>query len=277
MPHNGNGWRPTRVTRFIQPIGTSTGPALVDTDAGEGYLKALGNPEGPHALACEFVGSMLADWLGLSTLDFALVDVTEDDEIPFSKSGRALPGPAFISRSEKFGNPWGGDAKYLTLVINPQEISGLIVMDTWTLNYDRYSPDGERRNYENVFLIQCSTSAEVKLVAMDFTHAFRHGGDLNRRLDNIDRRRDEKVYGRFPEFISFLNREQVRHYSLRLGQFRREIADEFIRMVPPEWEVDRDGRSAWARQITDRAGFLAENIESILWPQQVLGFEGGTE
>jgi len=134
VPLHGNGWRPTQVTRFVQGIGTSTGPARVDTDLGEGYFKGLGNPEGPHALACEFVGSMLADWLGLTTLDYALVQVTEDDEIPFLKGGRVLPGLAFISRAEPGGFNWGGNAKELKSIINPQEISGLVVMDTWTLN-----------------------------------------------------------------------------------------------------------------------------------------------
>jgi HipA-like protein len=276
VPLHGNGWRPTRVTRFVQGIGTSTGPAIVDTDLGEGYLKGLGNPEGPHSLACEFVGSMLADWLGLTTLDYALVEVIEDDEIPFLKGGKVLPGPAFISRDEKTGYPWGGSVKELKSIVNPQEISGLVVMDTWTLNYDRYSPDGKRANRENVFLIQCATRRpQVRLVAMDFTHAFRQGGEINRKVGFIERRRDEKVYGRFPEFDQFLDRKQVRHYSERLGKFSRAEAEEIISKVPAGWEVSPVGSSAWATLITDRAHFVADNIESILWPQ--LELEGGTE
>lgn len=243
---------------------------------GPGYLKALGNPEGPHALACEFVGNMLADWLNLTTLDYALVEVTGDDEIPFLKGGMALPGPAFISRAEPGGFPWGGKVKELRSIINPQEISGLVVTDTWTLNYDRYAPDGRRINRDNVFLIQCPrASRQVRLVAMDFTHAFRQGGELNRKLAFVERRRDEKVYGLFPEFRHFLDREQVRQFSGRLSQFSRAEADEIIRMVPPSWDVDQDGRTSWATLIADRAHFVADNIESILWPQ--LELEGGIE
>ena len=276
MPLYGNGWRPTRVTRFDQGIGTSTGPARVDTDSGAGYLKGLGNPEGPHALACELVGSMLADWRGLTTLDFALVEVTEDDDIPFLKGGKVLPGPAFISRDEKSGYPWSGTVRELKSVVNPEEISGLVVLDTWTLNYDRYAPDRQRVHRDNVFLIQCATRrVRVKLVAMDFTHAFRLGGEINRKLAFIERRRDVRVYGRFPEFNRFLNREHVRRFSTRLGQFSRAEAEEIIARVPVAWEVTRDGRSAWATLITDRAHFVADTIESILWPQ--LELEGGTE
>jgi hypothetical protein len=130
VPLHGNGWKPTRITRFIKGFATATGVARVDTDLGEGYLKALGNPEGPHALACELVGSMLADWLGLSTLDFSLIEVTEVDEIPFPRGGRATPGPAFISRAERGGFPWGGTENELRSISNLHDVSSLVVMDT---------------------------------------------------------------------------------------------------------------------------------------------------
>ena len=48
---------------------SSARTAVVQTDAGTGYLKALGNPEGPNTLACELVGSSLLEWFGLSTLE----------------------------------------------------------------------------------------------------------------------------------------------------------------------------------------------------------------
>ncbi|MGD0830951.1 MAG: HipA family kinase [Terracidiphilus sp.] len=245
----------------------------MDTDLGEGYIKALGNPEGPHALACEFVGSILADWLGLTTLDFSLVEVSGDDEIPFLKGGKALPGPAFISRLEPSGFPWGGTAKQLRSVINPHEISGLVVIDTWTLNYDRHAPDGRRVNRDNVLLIQCGK--KERLLAMDFTHAFRHEGKIDKRLSFSEKIRDAKVYGLFPEFIKFLDREHVRQFAARLAQFRGAVAEETINLVPRAWDVNQEGRSAWAKLITERAHFVSETLELALWPQ--LELEGGTE
>jgi hypothetical protein len=248
----------------------------VDTDLGEGYLKALGNPEGPHALACELVGSMLADWMGLTTFDFSLLEVTGDDDIPFHKGGKATPGPAFISREEKRGFPWGGTVKELRSIINRLEISGLVVLDTWLLNCDRYAPDGRRVNRDNVFLIQHARKGPgVLLIAMDFTHAFTCGREINRRLGFIERVRDKKVYGLFPEFKEFLDREEVKRLSAKLGQFSRTTAEEFIETVPAEWEVDRQSCSTWGTMITERAHFIAENIEHILWPQ--LELNGGTE
>jgi hypothetical protein len=152
VPLNGNGWSPRNVIRFTQSFGTAAGTARIDTDAGEGYIKALGNAEGPHILACELVGSLLADWLGLSTLDFSLIDVTADDEIPFHGGGIANPGPAFISRAEQ-GITWGGTSNELKTVHNQLDISGLVILDTWVRNCDRYAPEGARVNRDNVFFV----------------------------------------------------------------------------------------------------------------------------
>ncbi len=41
-----SNWQPTEVRRFVRSVPSSTGVAVVITDAGEGYLKAIGNPEG---------------------------------------------------------------------------------------------------------------------------------------------------------------------------------------------------------------------------------------
>jgi hypothetical protein len=248
----------------------------VETDLGEGFIKALGNPEGPHALACELVGSMLAEWLGLSTLDFSLIELTAYDEIPFLRGGKAWPGQAFISRFEKTGAPWGGTSKELRPLTNRHEISGLVVLDTWILNCDRYAPDRRRVNLDNVLLIQSpGGTAGVELRAIDFTHAFTCGAEINRRISFIEKCRDARIYGLFPEFISLLDREQVRIYAGRIGGFTRAIAEDIIGTVPDEWEVDRQGRAAWATMIADRANFVANHIEGILWPQMELG--GGTE
>ena len=274
MPLNGNGWRPTRYTGFIENFATSTRPVRIETDVGEGFLKALGNPEGPHALACELIGSMLADWMGLTTFDFAIMELGEDDEIPFAKGGRAAPGPGFISRSVE-GFNWGGDVKQLRSISNPLEITGLVVLDTWTLNYDRRSPDGRRVNRDNVFFIKSDEKpGAIRLVAMDFTHAFRLGQDINRKLGFIERVQDTKIYGLFPEFRAFLDRLEVNRLRELLQTFSRATADEFVEMIPTAWDVDRTGRSALSTLITERAHFVADHIESWLWPEQfVLGGE----
>jgi hypothetical protein len=131
-------------------------------------------------------------------------------------------------------------------------------------------------NLDNVFLIQrAAGEREVQLKAIDFTHAFTCGREINRRLGFIEKIRDEKIYGLFPQFKSFLNREQVRQVSTRLSQFSRTVAEEVIGAIPKHWEIDTENRSVWAKMITERSHFISEHIESILWPQMEM--EGGTE
>ena len=101
------GWQPTEILRFIRNFDTGTEAVLVLTDAGEGYLKARGNVGGEHCLACEWVATHLARWFKLPTFDYALIEVTDLDEIPLFRGGHAQPGPAFITRAES-GEPWSG-------------------------------------------------------------------------------------------------------------------------------------------------------------------------
>jgi len=174
---SSRNWRPTTIRRFIRPFPTSACTALVETDAGPGYLKALGNPEGPHVLACEWVGTQLAKWFDLPTFDFSLITVAVEDEIPFAKGGLAEPGPAFITRAES-GEPWSAHESQLKRIANPEDIARLVVFDTWTLNCDRYQPPPEgvagraRVNWNNVFLSGEAPAGQLLLKAIDHTHCF---------------------------------------------------------------------------------------------------------
>ncbi len=264
---NGGAWQPRTVLRFIRSYPTSTNVVRVDTDAGEGFLKAMGNPEGPHVLACELVGTLLAEWLGLPTLEHALVQVTPEDEIPLARGGMAVPGPAFITKAES-GFPWGGDEDVLRRMRKPQDISRLVVLDTWIRNCDRYRPAPNRRvNRDNVFLgWKSGPERGLLLFAMDQTHAFTCGRELTRRIDHLDAIRDTTIFGCSPEFVPFLDREYVRIAVGRLRQMDGAQAGRFVARVPMEWQVDPPVREAWSRFIVERAAFVAANITSSLWP-----------
>src|SRR6266704_1574859 len=93
-------WRPKIIRRYIDSFPTGAGTIRIRTEAGDGYLKAMGNPGGEHILACEWVGTQLAQWFGLSTFDYCLIDVGDEIELPFAKGGQAKCGPAFLTRAE---------------------------------------------------------------------------------------------------------------------------------------------------------------------------------
>jgi hypothetical protein len=189
-------WSPTTFLRFEEAYNTSMGAARIITDAGPAYIKALGNRQGPHPLACEWVATHLAKWFGLPTFEVALLQVDADvDEIPFHRGGRAATGTAFVARAMA-GHTWGGSDDELEKLVNPEAVSHLVVFDTWTRNCDRHPPDLTKRrpNYDNVFLEELAgdASGSLRLIAMDHTHCFTCGRDLNRRLRNIDRVKDQR-------------------------------------------------------------------------------------
>jgi hypothetical protein len=161
-------------------------------------------------------------------------------------------------------------------VSNQDDFMGLVVVDTWLRNCDRYSPDGRRVNLKNVFLRQrTQPHRSLELIAMDFTHAFTCGGPLDRRLGHIEKIRDVAIYGRFPEFEPYLSAGRASSYSDRLRHFDGATAESFISKVPTEWQVDGLARSNWTKFLVERARFTADTIQARLWPTtEVFNFAG---
>jgi hypothetical protein len=275
-------WNPTFIKRFVKAFPTSACVVLVETDAGKGYLKALGSDEGPNTLACEWVGTQLAAWFGLPTFEFARIDVTAIPGIPFHNGNNAQPGPAFITRAES-GEPWSGDEKQLDRLHNPDDISRLVVFDTWTLNCDRHSWQGEgtarraRINRNNVFLSEEAPEGKLLLKAMDHTHCFTCGRELSRKLRELDRIKDPRVFGLFPEFRKYLDRPQVKKAARELLRITRTDLVRMTEDIPGEWEVGAEARNAVTDLIVGRATFVADTIESRIWPQGEFDFDNSGE
>lgn len=277
MTTDSPDWSPTEVRMFIKPLDSGAGTVVVETDAGRGYLKVMGNHGGEHVLACELVGTKLAQWFGLSTFDFALIEVTKCDEIPLYRGTLAEAGPAFVTREER-GQSWGGSERQLKKVVNRVDISRLVVFDTWIRNRDRRSPDGARVNLDNVFLSEESPEPGMFVLrAMDHTHCFTTDGQLSRRLAQIDAVKDEGVYGLFPEFRRFLDRNVVRQAVAQLRQITRQELQMIVDEIPAVWDVDQAARTALIDFLLQRAAFVAETIEVRLWPQSELRFPEAAE
>ena len=274
MPYSPTHWRPTSVTRYVEGFRTALFTTRVDTDCGEGFIKTLGTPEGPHPLACELIGSLAADWIGLPTFDFSLISMGQTDAVPFENGSSSSPGSAFITRAENDGFTWGGDAQTLTSVREHEMCSRLMVLDTWIRNCDRHAPDGGRINRKNVFLKQRLEPRRLELVAMDFTHAFTCGHLLDRRISHIDRIKDEKVYGLFPEFKQYVTIDLVSQCCGKLATFDTATAQLFVNLIPDDWQVDAQVKGHLRRFLVERAHFLADHLVRIMWPQSENLFGG---
>lgn len=266
MPSAEANWQPKTILRFVEAFSTSAATVRVVTDQGDGYLKALGNPTSPHLLACEWVSTQLAKRFGLPTLDFSLIELTDDDEIPLAEGGYAQPGAAFITRAEE-NIMWGGTADELRTLVNPQDISRLLVFDTWLLNCDRYHPDQtvRRPHYDNVFLSSEDVPANrIRLKTIDHTHCFTCGRDLTSQTARIELVKDERIYGLFPGFMPYLQRAEVGRAIADLPTITKPEVETVVQSIPSEWQVDQPSRQALTELIFRRAAFISDEAETIM-------------
>jgi hypothetical protein len=265
-------WQPQHIKFAADVFTTATETVFVTTDAGNGYLKAMGNRGGPHLLASDWVATQLAEWLGLPTFEYALIEVTDIDEIPLGANKHAAPGPAFITK-EMSGNVWGGGEESLKRLINPEDIGKLVVFDTWTRNCDRHPPDITTRkpNRNNVFFsVEGQTGGMNRLIAMDHTHCFNCGNDLSGRISRIDLVKDERIYGLFPEFVTYMKDPVLRPAWEaavdKLGTLGRAWVQGIVSRIPAEWSVDSAGREALVEQICQRAAFIHTQFRLLIEP-----------
>ncbi|MBT9586051.1 hypothetical protein IV102_22105 [bacterium] len=222
----------------------------------------MGNPGGSQALFCELVGTRAATWLELPTLQYFLVDVTEPELVTYADGTKSEAGPAFITRLED-GTPWGGSADELRYVENIEVLAGLIVLDTWLLNCDRYRlRDGrERRNVRNLFLTaRDAQKGKFRVLAMDHTHCFTCGRELTGRISNLDNIRSTQVLGDFPEFCGYVSQKGVSRFAERLSRFGKPATETLLASIPKSWGISAEVCSSVGEFLVQLAGFVGENV-----------------
>lgn len=265
-------WTPRGRFAVLESFDTSMGTTRVRIGSDTAYLKAMGNRQGPHPLASELIGTRLADWFGLSVAEFVIYHLPEVACFELPRGAPTQPGPAFLSRHVA-GRTWGGSEAELHALVNREDVTRLVVFDTWVRNCDRHPPDPTARkpNYNNVYLADTDSPSRSCLMAIDHTHCFDCGRDLTPRLAEIGLIRDERTYGLFPAFRPFLDAGQFVWCASMLRSLKRETVSGIVDSVPGEWDVPTDARTALIEQIMKRAEFVANRIDGG-WP---LGAAGG--
>lgn len=250
----GQTCNPTRVLREIESFVSSTRVALVETDAGLGYVKGMGNPEGPKALVSELVAAELAVWFGLSVPPFAVIENCEI-EIRMKDWPHRMKAPLFFSKKVD-GFPRDGSADIISKLRHPRDISKLVVFDTWIRNTDRYSPG--IANSDNLLFVRRGNQRNYDLTPIDHTHCF-----FQKMLDtSIDDAavRDRGVYGDFPEFTPYLTRMAVGGALDRLSKLDRDFVDKIVTTTPQEWGLGASAARTLADFICRRAAFVVETM-----------------
>lgn len=265
MSHSA--WQPKQFSRYVQTIGSSSQTAVIETDAGRAFLKAINNPQGVHVLACDWIGTKLARRFGLKTFDIAILELAEDDEIPLDDKTSAASGPAFVTRAE-IGEPMGGEVTLLDIE-NVEDIARLIVFDTWVRNCDRYAPgmgkgNEPRMRLDNLFL-SADGAPEGKFIlkAIDQGHIFTCGKPVTPKLASIETIKEERLYGCFPFFRRVVTIEQICQIATELKENRSRLCGNLLDDLPAAWEVSNETKQAINRLLLERAVFLADNIKAI--------------
>jgi hypothetical protein len=218
-------------------------------------------------LVCDWIGTQLAQRIGLQTLDVALLELTEGDEIPVGDT-LAQIGPSFVTRDEE-GEPVGGET-VLASIINRADLPLLIVFDTWVRNCDRYAlgmgqGGRPRMRLDNLFLSsEDAPSGQFVLKAIDHGDILTCGRELTPRLAHLDFIRDEVLYGLFPIFRRYVTSEQIVAAGEILQAARPEMWADILASVPNEWQLSNEARDAIDRFLLERARFLVHNLEHIV-------------
>jgi len=269
MPICGSTWQPNIIDRYIQSFDTSTKVVEVMTDAGLGFLKGIGNPQGAQSLASELVGTELAAWLGLQTLEFAIVKVAPENELPmYGGKGNVQSGPAFISKKRP-SVPLDGCNLLLSKLIRPSDVAKLVIFDTWVMNADRCAPQDAPAapppSRDNLMFSPCG-KGRYAMIAFDHTHCFVEG-DLWEDLPNPGLIEKRGLYGLFPEFQPYITRKHVLEAVRRLEQLDRDTVEQIVQAVPRVWGLTTRMAEAWADLIYRRARFVADAVPNLLLGQ----------
>jgi hypothetical protein len=85
----------------------------------------------------------------------------------------------------------------------------------------------------------------------------------------------------FPEFRSHIgdDRSTVRQAAEKLQSLERGVVISVVRTIPKEWDVNSGALDALVKFILERAVFVANSIERMIWPQLRLAYpcDEGTE
>jgi hypothetical protein len=261
-----SSWQPHEITGFVDRFDTACSVLLVDTNAGRGYLKAMGNLAGNHALACEWVGTGLAKHLRLPAFDISLIEVRPDVVLHFARGGSAKAGPAVILRAER-GDSWSGGEAQLENIENPEAITRLVVFDTWVRNQDRRTPSGDVKNLDNVFLsVESQKADKLVLRAIDHTHCFipRHEISFELKAGELSDQaivEDTGIYGLFPEFHKFIDLAELRKTLDELSALKVPSIESLVSNIPAEWQVSPQVRTALVDFLVHRRQYVVDTME----------------
>jgi len=219
-------------------------------------------------LISEYVAGQLAIELGLEIPPFDRV--TLSDETLCRELG-AASSIAFASKFISGQHPWYGNPVTLRQIINPEMMTGIIVLDTWLLNRDRFSKECElplrtqSPAYRNVFLSRIGPeTGALKLYAIDQTHCFE--GDIFQLCTQsaVPWLESRELFGNFPSWRDYITVSAIDEYCHKLQSLHPGAAASILRRVPGDWRISQDDVRRISDWIMRRAEFLGRHLKLIM-------------
>lgn len=255
---------PSPLRRFVRSVGTSTTPIVATADCGDVFLKLRTNPQGSRVLVADYVGTRCAQLLGLQTFRMGIWSLSEDDRFIAAPDASEDPSPALVTAAEH-GTGWGGGDEGLRDALNREDLAGLVVLDTWILNRDRFCPDptfprGARVNAGNVFLAGSNPKA-LRILAIDHGEAFRlSAAALTSKISHIESVKSEEVRGMFPAFGPHVATAGIAKFVGALSKIKRTDLADVVAMLPAEWDADAQLRLDLTKFLDHRRDFLTDEM-----------------
>lgn len=235
-----DNWNPTNFESAVEKFSSSSRVALVTTDCGIGYLKTADNPEGPLILAADWIGTKLAEFMSIPSLEVAKLKLDDIDSQILSEflGFDVKMGTAFITKAER-AETFSGE-KMLELASNCSDIPKMVVLDTWIRNVDKYTENAfgtgrHRVNRDNLILTETGQpKGKWILKPIDFGLAL-DGPNMCAKLKNIDRIKDTRIYGCYPEFRNKFHDMEISAAFQSMNSVNTKILDTIISEVPDSW------------------------------------------
>ncbi|MCA3642346.1 MAG: hypothetical protein IOC63_10880 [Methylobacterium sp.] len=256
----GQFYQPTKVEFEVQTFPSSTRPALVQTDVGLGYIKGLNNPAGIGALVSELIASELGTWFGLQLPHFAIL-MNYDIEVNMKNNGQRIEPPCYYSHNIHSANAFDETDLMLSKLIKNDDLSKLIVFDTWIRNFDRYL-DGES-NPDNIIFSYDAEAKGYHMHPIDHSHCISDVDFIGFPLDE-EAAEDERIFGLFPAFAPFISGPAIDAAVSQLGTLERGFVDACLNQIPTQWGVTGATKRSLADFICNRAGYVVSNIRGRL-------------
>lgn len=256
-------WSPGKLKRLLPAAHRSHAmkPRQAKFERSGAFVKPMYEGVSCDCLVCEYVISLLSAAFRICTPRCGIVKLDRLQARMFGQP-TVIEGSAFVSEEVAAGQ-WNGDGRDLSTIKNLDEISRLIVFDTWVLNRDRFCPSGRpvginngpHQNFANV-LVAGKRGQRRRMYAIDHGHAITYGEPIDVSIIADPKIKDSEVLGLFPGFREHVSLESLEQAVEDLKHIDPNLIAKVINLIPADWEFAESQRGFLADFLLLRAQFV---------------------